>query len=381
MAQDITHTELLKVLNYEATTGKFNWCPGVPNYSRHKDEVGYVDTYGRRYINIRRQSYAAHRLVWFYVTKKWPVGNVAPINGNYLDLRFDNLKQVSAQEVSLTRQARVNPSSGMTGVSWEKSRQKWVAYITINYKRRHLGYFDHKEDAAAAYAAALEARQVGATSLPAEMAEKREAWRKDARLRSLWKRVLRHADGQTGWASVGAFIKDIGVDLHDRQTIVPLNPDRPIGPGNWKWELSLFYQFDTTTPEGRNAYETVVRERNPLRHRAKEFLKRFGLTLEGYYRMHDAQEGVCACCERPETTKRHGKLVWLAVDHCHSTGAVRGLLCNNCNQGIGQFKDSAELLRRAAAYLERHAKKTEHGAASPPPPIEERKAHHGNYSP
>lgn len=372
MAQDITHAELIKVLNYEAKTGKFSWCHGVPNYSRHKDEVGYVDTYGRRYINIRRQSYAAHRLAWFYVTKQWPGGNVAPINGNYLDLRFENLKQVSAQEVSLTRQARANPSSGMTGVSWDKSRQKWVSYITINYKRRHLGYFDHKEDAAAAYAAALEARQIGTTSSSAEMAAKREAWRKDARLRSLWKRVLRHADGQTGWPSIAAFIKDIGDDLHDRQTIVAVNADRPIGPDNWKWELSLFYQFDTTTPEGRNAYETVVRERNPLRHRAREFLKRFGLTLEQYYVMHDAQQGLCGCCNRPETVKRGGKTKWLAVDHCHSTGAIRGLLCVNCNNGIGRFRDDPVLLRKAADYLDRHAMKPKHGAAFPQPPLEER---------
>jgi hypothetical protein len=41
----------------------------------------------------------------------------------------------------------------------------------------------------------------------------------------------------------------------------------------------------------------------------------------------------------------------LAIDHCHKTGKIRGLLCKNCNQGLGQFKDNIDLLLSAAKYL------------------------------
>jgi hypothetical protein len=64
----------------------------------------------------------------------------------------------------------------------------------------------------------------------------------------------------------------------------------------------------------------------------------------------------CAICDQPEgAIDPHSKKPRkLAVDHNHVTGAVRALLCTNCNTGLGRFDDSRELLRRAIAYLEKH---------------------------
>lgn len=76
----------------------------------------------------------------------------------------------------------------------------------------------------------------------------------------------------------------------------------------------------------------------------------FGISVEQYNEMLASQGGVCAICKNPETHQRAG--VWnLSVDHCHETGRVRGLLCNNCNRGIGLLRDSAGLCRAAAEYL------------------------------
>ena len=81
----------------------------------------------------------------------------------------------------------------------------------------------------------------------------------------------------------------------------------------------------------------------------KAFIKRtYDFTFEQYEQMYDAQNGKCAICESRIGNSRTGRLF---VDHCHTTNKVRGLLCSNCNHGLGQFKDSPKLLQRAIEYL------------------------------
>jgi hypothetical protein len=72
---------------------------------------------------------------------------------------------------------------------------------------------------------------------------------------------------------------------------------------------------------------------------------RYGITPDDYDRMHREQGGVCAICKTAGIRKR------LNVDHCHRTKKVRGLLCDNCNHGLGKFKDDVELLAVAQQYL------------------------------
>lgn len=72
---------------------------------------------------------------------------------------------------------------------------------------------------------------------------------------------------------------------------------------------------------------------------------RYGITSEEYGWMLSFQAGVCAVCKTDEAGKS------LAVDHCHKTGRVRGLLCRRCNMALGAFHDDADRIRRAAAYL------------------------------
>lgn len=82
-------------------------------------------------------------------------------------------------------------------------------------------------------------------------------------------------------------------------------------------------------------------------------ISRHGLTAEQYYAIRQSQGDRCAICRREWGRGWNGK--GPHIDHCHTTGRVRGLLCGECNTAIGRFGDDPELLRRAADYLERAA--------------------------
>lgn len=115
-------------------------------------------------------------------------------------------------------------------------------------------------------------------------------------------------------------------------------------------------QFDFSTKEGRYAYRRAHRSENMNIYRDKDLRKNFGISLDDYQRMLEAQGGVCVICKQPETSKRDGQTKWLAVDHDHTLGrgphSVRGLLCSNCNPMIGYGKDDPARLRAGAEYLE-----------------------------
>jgi len=93
---------------------------------------------------------------------------------------------------------------------------------------------------------------------------------------------------------------------------------------------------------------------------AKEYIKQYNLrkklkyyyniTLKQYNEMFAKQNGCCAICGRHQDIFK----VKLSVDHNHTTGKNRDLLCNNCNSMLGQSHDNIDILKSAIAYLERH---------------------------
>lgn len=89
------------------------------------------------------------------------------------------------------------------------------------------------------------------------------------------------------------------------------------------------------------------REKNPRAIRGRLLERTYGITLEQFEQMRAAQDGKCAVCREPFTKVPH-------VDHDHSTGAVRDLLCGGCNVGLGRFQDNPERMEAAAAYIRKH---------------------------
>lgn len=95
-------------------------------------------------------------------------------------------------------------------------------------------------------------------------------------------------------------------------------------------------------------YYLLNKERYRQRARKRALKVKYNLTTEQYQELYDKQDYRCAICNEHEDETARKKLV---VDHCHTTGNVRGLLCNNCNSGLGLFRDDLSLLIKAKKYL------------------------------
>lgn len=115
---------------------------------------------------------------------------------------------------------------------------------------------------------------------------------------------------------------------------------------------SQFYK-DSKSKDGKTvyckdyyaAYYAQNQERQKATNYRNVIKRRYGLTVEEYRR---ALARGCAICRRKDGEVR------VVMDHCHASGKVRDALCDDCNKGLGGFRDNPDLLRQAALYLESH---------------------------
>lgn len=99
----------------------------------------------------------------------------------------------------------------------------------------------------------------------------------------------------------------------------------------------------------------VAEQCKPCRN-AKMIAERYGISIEERDKLIKKQSNLCAICGNSETvTHQSGQVRDLSIDHCHTTGKIRGLLCGSCNNGLGRFKDSIENLERAIKYLKENS--------------------------
>ena len=109
-----------------------------------------------------------------------------------------------------------------------------------------------------------------------------------------------------------------------------------------------------------NEKQKERKQRDPSIYRRIEWPSKlkniYGITVDDYYRMLEEQGGGCGICGTKVPSARKRKYVtqeMFFVDHSHSTGKVRGLLCGKCNRGLGYFEDEPDRLEEAANYLRR----------------------------
>ena len=103
--------------------------------------------------------------------------------------------------------------------------------------------------------------------------------------------------------------------------------------------------------ESKKKSSDSYRNKYPTAKNAK-LLKNYGITLEKYNSLLEEQQNNCCICGAKNLSDGRA----LSVDHNHETGEVRGLLCSNCNVGLGLFRDSTELLFKAKEYLLKKSK-------------------------
>lgn len=115
-------------------------------------------------------------------------------------------------------------------------------------------------------------------------------------------------------------------------------------------------RWQQANPDRVNATQRARRAKPEakLRERAGHLMRKYGMTIEQYDAMLAAQGGGCFICGRPPRED-----ISLHVDHDHSTGKVRGILCFCCNNALADFQDDPTLLRKAACYVTTHSPEVE----------------------
>lgn len=117
---------------------------------------------------------------------------------------------------------------------------------------------------------------------------------------------------------------------------------------------------DFKCPESMRSYQRakqkIYRTEDPDRYRGYRYKRNYGIGLVEYKAMFEAQGGLCAVCKRENDVflKKSGARKNLSVDHDHSTGKIRGLLCERCNHSLGKLREDFDIIINLAKYVQEH---------------------------
>ena len=141
-----TQKELLSLFNYNEETGDLTW-----KVTRGSIKKGTLCNYnnGRGYLRTRidKKQFLNHIIIYIMMTGEEPKFQIDHDDGNTLNNKWDNLIQRTQSENIRKAKLKSDNTSGYKGVSWNLKRNKWESYITINKKRKFLGYFNDIVDA------------------------------------------------------------------------------------------------------------------------------------------------------------------------------------------------------------------------------------------
>lgn len=302
MRDKITHERLLELLDYDRETGVFR----RRLRDHHKRETVSVE----RVKDVLDYDPLSGQFVWKIKTaKKIVVGTIAGVEratagGTYRLIAIDG-ERYAAQRLA-----------------WLWCHGHWPVQLTFKDGNTLNSAIDNLEDIGARVVSNKGGKYLYTRVDGVDYLAARLAW---FHANGEWpKGMLRFRDGNIENLAL-ANLRDVATE-----------------PGLW------------STDQGR--YESRKAQYEARRDYSRDlaFKAKFGISLERYNAMLAEQDSACAVCGQPESATRNGKPRWLAVDHNHTTNAVRGLLCHACNILIGYAREDAHILRAAIDYLEKH---------------------------
>lgn len=144
----LTAERARELSRYDPESGRLFWA-----VDRRKTKSGaeagtnYKGRNWYRQVCVDYTVYRAHRVIWLIMTGEWPKGEIDHIDGDGLNNRWDNIRDVGREENSHNMRRPTNNSSGCSGVRWHKRAGKWGARIYKDNREVHIGLFDTKAEA------------------------------------------------------------------------------------------------------------------------------------------------------------------------------------------------------------------------------------------
>lgn len=141
---------------YEPDSGQLLFVIDGHRRRRTGEPAGWTNQNGYVLVRIEGHAFRAHRVAWLLQTGEWPTLDVDHINGVRTDNRWCNLRAATRSQNLQNMGRRRDNLSGVKGVGYDRAKRRWRAQIKVDGRNLHVGRFDTKEEAAAAYAAAAE---------------------------------------------------------------------------------------------------------------------------------------------------------------------------------------------------------------------------------
>jgi hypothetical protein len=149
----VTQTDVLEFFNYE--DGNLFWKKRSANRTVVGSQVSFIENTGYVRATFKGKRYGAHQLI-FLIHHGYIPEYIDHIDGDKLNNRIENLRSATKSENALNKKVRSDSFSGIKNVHWYEPLKKWVVNLSVNKKRKHIGYF---ADLELAELVAIEARE------------------------------------------------------------------------------------------------------------------------------------------------------------------------------------------------------------------------------